>query len=152
VSGHVCIDRRLFHNSRLQHAWLPHLLPLTVTMLQSFWTGLESLHIGHTAVTEELQASALNRIVYLARNVRHLDVASVEELLSKLSPGTSGPVCALLTLSIDCPLQEPDLLPVLWKLYRQLAMTASMRWAACNTAQIRGSHTMVGSIMHATQN
>lgn len=45
-------------------------------------------------MTEELQSSALKRIVSLARNVQKLDVASVEELLSKLSLDAAGSICA----------------------------------------------------------
>ena len=72
-------------------AWLTEVL----RRLQNFWAGLESLHIGHTSVTEELQSSALKRIVSLARNVEKLDIASVEELLSKLSLESAGTICAL---------------------------------------------------------
>lgn len=63
--------------------------------LQAFWSGLDSVHIGHTAVTDDLQSSALKRIVSLARNVRKLDIAYVEELLSKLALDTTGSVCML---------------------------------------------------------
>ena len=62
-------------------------------VLQNFWGSLEKLHIGHTSVTEELQSSALKRIVSLARNVEKLDIASVEELLSKVSLDAAGTIC-----------------------------------------------------------
>lgn len=68
-------------------------------MLQNFWGGLEGLHVGHTAVTDELQSSALQRIVSLARNVQRLDVASVEELVSKLSADTVGTIGAYQLMS-----------------------------------------------------
>jgi hypothetical protein len=68
-------------------------------VLQTFWGDLESLHIGHTAVTDELQPSALKLIVSLARNVQTLDIASLEELLSKLSTDAAGSICTLFNVS-----------------------------------------------------
>jgi hypothetical protein len=60
-------------------------------VLQTFWGDLES-----TAVTEELQPSALKHIVSLARNVQTLDIAALEALLSKVSTDAAANTCTLL--------------------------------------------------------
>eukprot|EP00892_Ulva_mutabilis_P000653 jgi/Ulvmu1/10589/UM065_0043.1 len=65
---------------------------------KDFWGSLDHLRIGHTAVSDDLQATALKLLVYLAKNVKSLDVASLEELLSKLASNPMSPV-SYVTLS-----------------------------------------------------
>lgn len=112
LSGVALGDRQLNYQqktkvrrSALQHHHIMHVAALLSICLarseaicitfdfQDFWGGLEQLRIGHTAVSDDLQATALKLLVYLAKHVKVLDVASLEELLSKLASNPMSPVC-----------------------------------------------------------
>lgn len=73
---------------------LIHVCATVYAGLQDFWGSLQHLEIGHTAVSDDLQATALKAMVCLAKNVQSLNVASLEELLSKLASNPMSPVCA----------------------------------------------------------